>query len=246
VEIIDWASKVLVVDLVPAAVCQLLRSTIRQHCVTQQRDGQETWRTLYTYTKRDLPCCEIAKVNEIAQQLIDTINGLLSLLFGHHNDDHHHNNNNHDGNNNMIVLRPRSWKEPHFLRYEHADDYSSHHNKRNQSDHHHQAATKSAGPGGADSGGPVHPISPPQQPQQHVGVESHYDGSDFTWSLMLSRPDEYSGGGTYIRTLRTTLRLDQGQVLLHPGELYHTGLDITSGVREYVCLSLLCACLLWL
>jgi hypothetical protein len=242
VEIIDWTSKVLVIDLVPPAVCRLLRSTITQHCLTQQRNGQVTWRTLYTYTKRDLPCCEIAKVNEIAQQLIDTINGLLSLLFGHHNDDDHHNNNNDDDHNNknMIVLRPRSWKEPHFLRYEHADNYSSSsHQKQNQSDHHKSAARSAGGTGGANSTAPVHPISPisppyQQQQQQHVGVESHYDGSDFTWSLMLSRPDEYCGGGTYLRTLRTTLRLDQGQVLLHPGELYHTGLNITSGVREYV------------
>jgi hypothetical protein len=204
VEIIDWSTKVFVIDLVPAAVCDILRSTISQHCQTQKLTGQITWRTLYTYTKMDLPCCEIAKVQDISQQLIDTINGLLSLLFaaaGQHDD-----TNNSDSNGPLlpIVLRPRSWKEPHFLRYEYRDN--------------------------DDKNG--HTIT--HGPPPHVGVESHYDGSDFTWSLMLSRPNEYDGGGTYIRTLRTTLRLDQGQVLLHPGDLYHTGLDITSGVREYV------------
>jgi hypothetical protein len=208
VEIIDWATKVFVIDLVPAAVCDLLRSTISQHCQTQKLTGQMTWRTLYTYTKMDLPCCEIAKVQDISQQLIDNINGLLSLLFAAAGGQHEHDTNNNDNNNGLplpIVLRPRSWKEPHFLRYEHRDNDDEN--------------------GHAANNG----LPPP-----HVGVESHYDGSDFTWSLMLSRPDEYDGGGTYIRTLRTTLRLDQGQVLLHPGDLYHTGLDITSGVREYV------------
>jgi hypothetical protein len=204
VEIIDWSTKVFVIDLVPPAVCDILRSTISQHCQTQKLNGQITWRTLYTYTKMDLPCCEIAKVQDISQQLIDNINGLLSLLFAA-GDQHEHDTNNNDKNGPLpIVLRPRSWKEPHFLRYEYRDNDD--------------------GNGNTTNNGPV----------PHVGVESHYDGSDFTWSLMLSRPNEYDGGGTYIRTLRTTLRLDQGQVLLHPGDLYHTGLDITSGVREYV------------
>lgn len=161
--------------MVPPAVCDLLRSTVMHHCQAQQLDGKKTWRTLYTYTKMDLPCCEIQKVTEITQRLIANINQILSLLF-----------------KTPIELHPRSWKEPHFLRYQHGSE------------------------------------------EDHVGVESHYDGSDFTWSLMLSRPDEYDHGGTYIRPLRTTLRLDQGQVLIHPGDLFHTGLDITHGVREYV------------
>mmetsp|Transcript_2210 Transcript_2210/g.4752 ORF Transcript_2210/g.4752 Transcript_2210/m.4752 type:complete len:123 (-) Transcript_2210:336-704(-) len=48
---------------------------------------------------------------------------------------------------------------------------------------------------------------------------------------MLTRVNEYEGGGTYFRCLRKTVKLQQGQVLVNPGELYHKGLDITSGVR---------------
>ena len=73
----------------------------------------------------------------------------------------------------------------------------------------------------------------------HSGVETHFDGSDFTWSLMLSPREQYEGGGTYIRCLQQTLRLQQGQVLLHPGALFHAGADITAGCREYVCCWLL-------
>ena len=53
----------------------------------------------------------------------------------------------------------------------------------------------------------------------HTGVEMHYDGCDITWNAMLSKISEYEGGGTYIRALRKTIRLRQGQVLVHPGEL---------------------------
>lgn len=48
---------------------------------------------------------------------------------------------------------------------------------------------------------------------------------------MLSDPMEYKGGGTYFHRLGTTLKLRQGQVLCHPGTLYHAGVDITAGSR---------------
>jgi len=62
----------------------------------------------------------------------------------------------------------------------------------------------------------------------------HYDGSALTWSLSLSDPSEFSGGGTYFRFLRKTLRLRQGQVLVHPGDLFHKGVDITAGERMLI------------
>jgi gentisate 1,2-dioxygenase len=39
------------------------------------------------------------------------------------------------------------------------------------------------------------------------------------------------GGGTYFRCLKKTLVLRKGQVLIHPGNLYHRGVEITSGTR---------------
>lgn len=59
----------------------------------------------------------------------------------------------------------------------------------------------------------------------------HYDGCDITWQIMLSDLSEYEGGGTYFRSLKQTIKLRQGQVLVHPGELYHKGVDITEGTR---------------
>jgi predicted 2-oxoglutarate/Fe(II)-dependent dioxygenase YbiX len=51
---------------------------------------------------------------------------------------------------------------------------------------------------------------------------------------MLSKSQEYEGGGTYFRCLRQTLKLRQGQVLIHPGDLYHRGVNITRGTRQLV------------
>jgi hypothetical protein len=51
---------------------------------------------------------------------------------------------------------------------------------------------------------------------------------------MLSSPTEYRGGGTYFRCLRKTLRVRKGQVIIHPGELYHRGVSITEGKRQLV------------
>jgi hypothetical protein len=48
---------------------------------------------------------------------------------------------------------------------------------------------------------------------------------------MLSASDAYSGGGTYIRALKKTIRLEQGQCLVHPGNLFHKGVDISEGQR---------------
>jgi len=55
-----------------------------------------------------------------------------------------------------------------------------------------------------------------------------------TWSLMLSDKSEYTGGGTYFRILRKTVRLGKGMILVHPGDLFHMGIDITSGTRDLV------------
>ena len=45
----------------------------------------------------------------------------------------------------------------------------------------------------------------------------------------MSRHTDYDGGGTYVRAIGKTIKLRQGQVLVHPGELFHKGVDITRG-----------------
>jgi len=59
----------------------------------------------------------------------------------------------------------------------------------------------------------------------------HYDGCDVTWQIMLSPMIDYVGGGTYFRNIKKTIKIDVGFVLVHPGELFHKGVDIESGRR---------------
>lgn len=48
---------------------------------------------------------------------------------------------------------------------------------------------------------------------------------------MLSSEQDYDGGGTYFKALNQTLKLKIGQVLVHPGNLLHSGIGITRGER---------------
>lgn len=67
------------------------------------------------------------------------------------------------------------------------------------------------------------------------GTVAHTDNSEYkfiTVNAILSGQDEYSGGGTYITVLDKTIKLSQGQVLIHLGDLEHAGADIKSGVRR--------------
>ena len=182
VTIIDEELKIFVVDLLTPETCELVRRMTDNHVKQVKESGCNiaTWRTLYTYTKRDLPCSEVKGLtsrvtDHIMASIIDTVGKI------------------HGNEQGASKLHPRSWKEPHLLLYQ---------------------KFKNETP--------------------HTGVEMHYDGCDITWNCMLSKSSDYEGGGTYIRALRKTVRLEQGQILVHPGELYHKGCDITSGERALI------------
>ena len=57
---------------------------------------------------------------------------------------------------------------------------------------------------------------------------------------MLSAQDEYTGGGTHITVLDETIRLQQGEMLIHLGDLEHSGKDIKGGVRRLFIAFLAC------
>jgi hypothetical protein len=67
------------------------------------------------------------------------------------------------------------------------------------------------------------------------GTEMHTDNSEFVYitvNVMLSEDNDYSGGGTYIKSIDKTIHLKQGEMLIHLGDLEHAGMDIESGVRR--------------
>jgi len=176
IHMIDPDRKVFVIDLLSPKTCDEIRMMADNHTRNAKKEA-EVWRTLYTYTKMDLPVVEVKDmVSKYTDKILNDVKKIVGVIFGMRRD--------------AMRLRPRSWKEPHLLLYQALD-------------------------------GKPH----------HTGIEMHYDGCDVTWQAMLTRQDEYEGGGTYFRCLRKTIRLKQGQVLVHPGELYHKGIDITYGVR---------------
>ncbi|CAM9397292.1 unnamed protein product, partial [Heterosigma akashiwo] len=76
-----------------------------------------------------------------------------------------------------------------------------------------------------------------------VELGMHRDGLLVTANIALNSNQEYTGGGTLIEELITQsgkepsvrsaipIRLEQGHVLLHPGDIRHCGAPITSGIR---------------
>jgi len=178
VTMLDDKRKVFVIDLVSKETCELIRYLTEDHLLRmdQSKSNDKTWRTLYTYTKMDMPCNEVTSLSMITNQIMIDIINIVGDVFGNRKA--------------ARKLRPRSYKEPHLLLYQKV------------------------------KGKP-----------EHVGVEMHYDGCAITFNLMLSDLEDYQGGGTYMRAMRTTIKLRIGQCLVHPGELYHSGIDIMSGTR---------------
>lgn len=182
VTIVDEKLKVFVMDLLTPETCELVRKMTDDHVREVHDNGNRTptWRTLYTYTKQDLPCCEVKNLSElVTNSITESVKDAVGEIYHKKIE--------------AAKLRERSWKEPHLLLYQHVE------------------------------GKPL-----------HTGVGMHYDGCHISWICMLSKSTDYEGGGTYIRALRTTIKLKQGQVLVFPGELYHQGCDITDGVRAMI------------
>ena len=62
-------------------------------------------------------------------------------------------------------------------------------------------------------------------------LDLHRDSSILSFILLLSSPNDFSGGGTYYESLNETIKPDQGGLLIHCGKVRHGGLTVTSGTR---------------
>jgi hypothetical protein len=110
----DEENKVFIIDLVSPETCKLIRRLADDHCARAEASGNPaaSWRTLYTYSKMDLPCCEVKDLTNIANNIMAKVILIVGEIFG-----------NHDG---VSKLRPRSWKEPHLLKYQAIDGFPHH------------------------------------------------------------------------------------------------------------------------
>ena len=78
-----------------------------QELIQSVSDNAETWRTLYPFTKMDLPVIE---VKDMAKKYTDQIHNeakkIVGEIFGI------------NMKKEAMELRPRNWKEPHLLLYQ--------------------------------------------------------------------------------------------------------------------------------
>lgn len=75
------------------------------------------------------------------------------------------------------------------------------------------------------------------------GTVLHKDNSEYVYvtvNCVLSNRDDFDGGGTYIKAIDRTIHLQQGEMLIHLGNLEHAGVEITTGVRRLMIAFLAC------
>ena len=107
VTIIDRPTAIFVVDMVPKHICNLIKRLTDEHFYRMHHLGDQSkqgWRTLYTYTKMDLPCNDVDNLKGVTSKIIADLKLVIGDLFGEPEAASH--------------LRPRSWKEPHLLLYQ--------------------------------------------------------------------------------------------------------------------------------
>ena len=61
-------------------------------------------------------------------------------------------------------------------------------------------------------------------------LELHKDGSFLSVNILLSDPSDFEGGGTFFND-NTISSLEQGDVLVHSGNIMHSGVKIKKGTR---------------
>jgi hypothetical protein len=72
-----------------------------------------TWRTLYTYTKQDLPCGEVPGLTaRFTNRIMTDVIKIVGEVYCQANE--------------AVKLRPRSWKEPHLLLYQRIENKPIH------------------------------------------------------------------------------------------------------------------------
>jgi hypothetical protein len=144
IAIIDEAHKTFIATVLTPGECRELIALSEKHG-REYADSNGTkcpWRKLYTYTKADLPCSEVPEIRRITQKLTQRVFAIISEYYGCKAKD----------------LRPRSWKEPHILRYSLEEGKLGSEGCKEE-----EAKTK----------------------QPHVGVEMHYDGASLSLGSSL-------------------------------------------------------------
>lgn len=68
-------------------------------------------------------------------------------------------------------------------------------------------------------------------PGAQDSLAMHRDGSILSFNVLLNNASDFDGGGTYFEKFDKTVTIEQGDFVLHSGQLRHAGRAITRGVR---------------
>jgi len=115
VTMIDLERKIFIIDLLKSEDCDIIRGMTDNYVrgVHDSQSGAVTWRTLYTYTKQDLPCGEVPGLTErFTNRIMVDVIKIIGEIYCQPKE--------------ALKLRPRSWKEPHLLLYQRIENKPIH------------------------------------------------------------------------------------------------------------------------
>ena len=104
VTVVSEEFKIFVIDLLSAEHCDWVLQCVEQHTASAAASGRETWRKIYTHTCLDLPCCEVLPLRPLTNNLMMQVRQIVGRTW--------------KARRAASGLVPRSWKEPHLLRYQ--------------------------------------------------------------------------------------------------------------------------------
>jgi hypothetical protein len=104
VTVVSEEFKVFVVDLLSEEDCDWVLQCAEQHVADAAIMGQKTWRKIYTHTRLDLPCSEVPTLRNVTNYLLMQVRQIVGKTC--------------KARRAASSLVPRSWKEPHLLRYQ--------------------------------------------------------------------------------------------------------------------------------
>ena len=115
VTMIDFERKIFIIDLLSSDDCDNIRKMTDDYVrgVHENHSGAVTWRTLYTYTKQDLPCGEVPGLTaRFTNPIMADVIKIVGEVYCQPKE--------------AVKLRPRSWKEPHLLLYQRIENKPIH------------------------------------------------------------------------------------------------------------------------
>jgi hypothetical protein len=82
VTMIDPNLMIFVIDMVPPEICNAILDLTSRHVrhMTANGDADKCWRSLYTYTKMDIPCAEVPGLGDIMQRIMLSVVGIIGEM----------------------------------------------------------------------------------------------------------------------------------------------------------------------